>query len=287
MRKNLLLIGKSGVLGSKFLEKKKELKGYNVIAPSFTELDLRDELKIIYFFNHHDIDVIVNCAAITDIATCETKKGYQVAQEVNNYAVEKLVKHAKATAKFIQISCDQVYKGYSHVVTEDEETWPLNSYGYTKEQADNFLTLNNKENSILIRTQWMYSENSVSTFGRLKEGLMSGQELSVFCDKVGSPTYAGDLVDAIFTILMGEFKPGIYHYTNEGVCTFYDFTYEIAKFFKMEDRVKAIRSIDNDIAKIMPDICVLSKEKIKKEYSLKIPYWRESFEKMLYKILEK
>ena len=272
MKKTLLLIGKSGILGSAFLEKAKELKGYKVLAPAATELDLKNELKIRYYFMHNDIDVILNCAAINDIPSCETKKGYEIAQMVNNYAVEKLMKHAKPEAKIIQISCDEVYGNSNRIINEDDETWPASSYGYTKEQADNYLKFNCKDRSIIIRTQWLYGKDTYTDF---KTIAFNTPILYASTDKIGSPTYAGDLADAIVKILNNEFKPGIYHYTNEGVCSLYDFMYEIAKYYKKENIIKAGCSEEH-----VRRIAILSKNKIEVAYGIEIPQWRESLERI-------
>jgi dTDP-4-dehydrorhamnose reductase len=192
--------------------------------------------------------------------------------------------------KFIQISTDYVFDGSNHrPYIEDDQVCPTSVYGKTKLEGE-LISLTNNPDTMVIRTSWLYSSfGSNFVKSMIKLGLERDQ-LKVIYDQVGTPTYACDLAKSILQIIQkiasGEKKmiPGIYHYSNEGVCSWYDFTIAIHHIFGINCIIEPIESKDYPSPVERPHYSVLNKSKIKDNFEIKIPYWRESLEKCIIEI---
>ena len=199
---------------------------------------------------------------------------------MNHLAVKNLAELAKeCEIKLIHISTDYVFDGKNHQpYTEEDEVCPISVYGQTKLAGENSIIDVNPNNSLIIRTSWVWSlfgNNFVKTMLRLGK---ERNNLSVVTDQIGSPTYAGDLAKAILSIIpqLKNKDVDVFHYTNEGVCSWYDFTKAIFEIQKLNVEVKSILTKDYPTPAKRPFYSVLNKQKIKEKYSIEIPYWRDS-----------
>lgn len=269
----LLITGAKGQLGT---ELSKLLP--DAIATDVSDLDITDKGAVESFVKENNIDTVINCAAYTAVDKAEADT--LVAEKINIIGPKNL---AQSGAKLIHISTDYVFDGTSYrPYSENDTPHPVSVYGKTKlagEQA----VLSQSQSAIIIRTAWLYSpygNNFVKTMRRL------GAEksiLKVVCDQVGTPTYAADLAQAIVDILP-QFKDGhkgLYHFSNQGVCSWYDFAVEIIKLSGLSCQVKPIETRDYPTAATRPFYSVLNKSKIISEFNVNIPHWKESLEKCL------
>lgn len=268
-----LITGSRGQLGSEL----SKLLPQAIITDRET-LDITNETAVKKFVDEHNIDLIINCAAYTDVDKAEDD--IEPATKINVDGPRNL---AKSGAKIIHISTDYVFDGAGHKPYEPEDRAnPGSVYGKTKlagEQA----VLENAEEAVIIRTAWLYSpygNNFVKTMRKL--GMEKGS-LNVVNDQIGTPTYAADLATAIVQIIpqINVSNKGVYHFTNEGVCSWYDFAYEVMALSGLQCKVNPIPSSAYPTKATRPFYSVLSKEKIKKTFNLEIPYWKESLEKCL------
>lgn len=273
MSDKILVTGANGQLGT---ELQKLLP--NAIFADIDVLDITDVEAVRKFVTDNQIDTIVNCAAYTAVDKAEDD--IELAQKINEYGPRNL---ALSGAKIVHISTDYVFDGTNHkpYLPEDEAN-PVSVYGKTK-RAGELAVLDNAKVAVVIRTAWLYSahgNNFVKTIRRLGA---EKESLNVVADQTGSPTYAGDLAQAIVTILpqMNETNKGIYHYTNEGVCSWYDFATEIMNLSGLACEVKPIPSSAYPTKATRPFYSVLSKEKIKNVFNIEIPHWKESLVKCL------
>ena len=256
-------------------------------------LDITDAAAVNTFVKNHSIDLIVNCAAYTNVDKAEQDE--PTALRINADAVANL---ARSGARIIHISTDYVFSGDEHLpCREDDPVAPRTAYGRTKLAGEQAL-LAIQPDAIIFRTAWLYSEfgnNFVKTMIRLGQ---TKEEIGVVYDQIGTPTYALDLAKAIFAAINAdEWHPGVYHYTNEGVCSWYDFTLAIHEFYNYyivlrkhregkqvepEDgelihcRVKPILSEEYQYLTPRPHYSVLNKAKVKQTFAISIPHWRES-----------
>jgi len=247
------------------------------------ELDLSNNNSIINYFDNHDkFDVIINCAAYTAVDKAE--KEQEFANQVNHLAVKKLASIAnKQQARLIHISTDYVFDGESDKpYIETDTTNPINVYGKTKLAGEKALQAVMPMNAIIIRTSWMYSEygnNFVSTMLRLGK---ERDELNVVSDQIGSPTYATNLAGAVLEIIKNkEFSEEsqatqIYHYSNEGGISWYEFAKEIFKIAKIDCKVNPITTQQYPTPAKRPINTIMSVDKIVGIFSLNTPNWKES-----------
>ena len=276
--KNILITGANGQLGNEMRVLSAEYPEYAYFFTDVAELDICDEQAVMEFVQANDIHVIVNCAAYTAVDKAE--ENVELCTKLNADAVGYLAKAAEACgAEFIQISTDYVFDGTAHVpYRESASTCPNSVYGHTKLAGEqNALTLCSR--SMVIRTAWLYS-----TFGNnfVKTMIRFGRErdsLGVIFDQVGTPTYARDLARAIFVAIRQGVVPGVYHFSNEGVCSWYDFTKAIHRLAGITDcKVKPLHSEEYPTLAKRPHYSVLDKTKIKETYHIEIPYWMDSLE---------
>src|SRR5574344_1930694 len=273
MSDKILVTGANGQLGT---ELQKLLP--NAIFADVDVLDITDADVVKRFVADNQIDTIVNCAAYTAVDKAEDDT--ELAQKINENGPRNL---ALSGAKIIHIFTDYVFDGknYQPYLPEDTANTVL-VYGLTK-SAGELAVLENAQIAIVIRTAWLYSahgNNFVKTMRRLGA---EKESLNVVADQIGSPTFAGDLAQAIVTILpqIDEANKGIYHYTNEGVCSWYDFATEIMNLSGMGCKVNPIPSSAYPTKANRPFYSVLSKEKIKSVFNIGIPHWKESLVKCL------
>ena len=282
----LLITGANGQLGN---EMRVALQQYPLIEALYTDvdtLDITDLAQLDAFVATESISHIVNCAAYTAVDKAEDDE--VVATKVNVDAVRNLgIVANKYGAKIVHVSTDYVFDGRGHKpYTEDMAVCPTNVYGRTKLAGEEALMAECKD-AIVIRTSWLYSSfgnNFVKTMLRL------GRErdtLNVIFDQVGTPTYAADLAQTILTIIAErEWVAGVYHFSNEGVCSWYDFTIMIHKMAGIDCKVNPIESSAYPVRTPRPHYSVLNKTKIKTTFNLEVPYWVESLQRCL-DILEK
>ena len=247
------------------------------------ELDLTSESSTNHYFNSNDkFDIIINCAAYTAVDKAEEEQ--DLANQINHLAVKQLAQIAKnQQAKLIHISTDYVFDGESNKsYTEADETNPINVYGKTKLAGEKALQAIMLTNAIIIRTSWVYSEygnNFVKTMLNLGK---ERDELNVVSDQIGSPTYATDLAETILKIIDNknyqdkEQPTEIYHYSNEGEISWYDFTKEIFKLAKIDCKVSPITTEQYPTPAKRPKSTLMDKGKIVEKFSIKTPYWKET-----------
>ena len=276
--KNILITGANGQLGNEMRILSVENQEYNYFFTDVAELDICDERAVMEFVMTNDIQIIVNCAAYTAVDKAE--ENLEFCTRLNADAVGYLAKAAEVNrAEFIQISTDYVFDGTAHVpYLETEPTCPNSVYGATKLAGEqNALALCSR--SMVIRTAWLYStfgNNFVKTMIRLGK---ERESLGVIFDQIGTPTYARDLARAIFAAIRQGVVPGIYHFSNEGVCSWYDFTKAIHRLAGITScHVKPLHTEEYPTPAKRPHYSVLDKTKIKNTYHIEVPYWMDSLQ---------
>ena len=285
---NILVTGSNGQLGSEIRVLSPDYN-YNFFFTDRKTLDISNLNAVHEFIEKNNINTIINCAAYTAVDKAESD--FENANKINHLAVKNLAEIAnEKNIKLIHISTDYVFDGKNFKpYTEDDTTNPNGVYGSTKLDGENALLHAkcsagvNSKNSIIIRTSWVYSSfgaNFVKTMLRLGR---EKESLGVIFDQVGSPTYARDLAKAILDILpnIKNEKPEIYNYSNEGVLSWYDFAKEIMRMAKLDCQINPIETKEYPTPAIRPHYSLLNKSKIKKEFGLVIPYWKDSLDECL------
>ncbi len=292
---NLLVTGSSGQVGSEIQALATNYK-YNFFFTDKDDLDISNENEINNFVEINNVDIIINCAAYTAVDKAEEDK--ESADLVNHLAVKHLAQISKEkNIKLIHISTDYVFDGKAHMpYIEDDTTNPNGIYGKTKLDGEIAMQNINPKNSIIIRTSWVYSSfgaNFVKTMLRLGK---EKDSLGVIFDQVGTPTYAKDLAKAILEIIPKldshvkhdwESNVKIYHYSNEGVLSWYDFAKEIMKMAKLDCKINPIETKQYPTPAKRPHYSLLNKSKIKNEFNINIPYWKDSLYECLKTMGEK
>ena len=278
---NILITGANGQLG-RSLRRLGGVSPHNYFFTDVAELDITDAVAVLRTVEERRIDVIVNCAAYTDVERAEEDE--PTAELLNHKAAGNLAAAAKATgATLFHVSTDYVFDGTAHLpYTEDAPTAPLGVYGRTKLAGERAVAESGCK-YLTFRTAWLYSEygnNFLKTMLRLTA---EKERLNVVFDQAGTPTYAGDLAMTIFSIVEGGYfagNEGLYHFSNEGVASWYDFAAEIAAAAGHDKcRIRPCRTAEFPTKAARPAYSVLDKSKIKETFGLEIPHWRES---MLY-----
>lgn len=272
----ILVTGANGQLGT---ELKKILEATMPSVAIYTdvdELDLTNAKAVESFVVNNDISHIVNCAAYTAVDCAEEEKS--LCAQINIDAVKNLALAADANgAKVIHISTDYVFDGTNHrPYRESDKVNPISQYGTTKRKGETVLLALSPE-AIIIRTAWLYSahgNNFVKTMLRLAE---KNDEIKVVCDQIGTPTYARDLAAAIVTVLRShQWIPGIYHFTDEGAASWYDFAKAIFRLAGKQVKVKPILTEDYPTPASRPAYSILDRSLIKATYGVTIPHWEEA-----------
>lgn len=282
---NILITGCNGQLGNEMQLLEKVNPQHQYFNTDVAQLDITNPEAIEEFVNNNAIDIIVNCAAFTAVDKAESSQ--ELCHLLNAKAPEYLAAAvAKRGGYLVQVSTDYVFDGTNHTpYTEDEATCPNSIYGSTKLEGEK-LAMAACANTMIIRTAWLYStfgNNFVKTMIRLGQ---EKPELGVIFDQIGTPTYAGDLAAAIMAAINHGIVPGIYHFSNEGVISWYDFTKAIHRIAGITScHVKPLHTTEYPTPAARPHYSVLDKTKIKQTYGIEIPYWEESLEKCVAKLL--
>ena len=282
---NILITGCNGQLGNEMQLLEKENPQHTYFNTDVAELDITDQAAIEKMVMDNDIDGIVNCAAYTAVDKAEDNQ--ELCRKLNSLAPGYLAAAIeKRGGWMIQISTDYVFDGTNHTpYTEEAPTCPNSVYGVTKLEGEQAVQRNCPK-SMVIRTAWLYStfgNNFVKTMIRLGK---EKPELGVIFDQIGTPTYAHDLAVAIFAAINQGVVPGVYHFSNEGVISWYDFTKAIHRIAGITTcHVRPLHTSEYPTPASRPHYSVLDKTKIKQTYNLEIPYWEESLEVCVRKLL--
>jgi len=273
INERILITGADGQLGT---ELTKLLP--NAILTDVNELDITDESAVKEYVKAHEIDTIINCAAYTAVDKCEDEE--ELASKINIDGPRNL---AKSGAKIVHISTDYVFDGLGcKPYQPEDEAHPVSAYGRTKLAGEKEV-LRYAEQAVVIRTAWLYSpygNNFVKTMRRLGA---QRESINVVADQIGTPTYAADLAAAIVQILpqMNIANKGIYHFTDEGVCSWYDFAHKIMELSEINCQVNPIPSSEYPTKATRPFYSVLDKSKIKATFNIKIQHWEEGLKECL------
>ena len=281
MSKKILVTGANGQLGSE-LRVLSVNSNHEFLFTDVAELDITNREAVDNYVSEHGTDIIVNCAAYTNVDKAEDDT--EMADNINHLAVKNLAEvSAKYKLTLIHISTDYVFDGSKNTpYLETDPTAPLGVYGRTKLAGEKAVTDSGCD-YLIIRTSWLYSSfgnNFVKTIRRLTA---EKDSLKVVFDQVGTPTYAGDLAQAILKIIDSEKyadNAGIYHFSNEGVCSWYDFAIEIMNLSGNLCDIQPCHSDEFPSKVKRPNFSVLDKTKIKETFGLKIPYWKVSLREM-------
>ncbi|MBP3842900.1 MAG: dTDP-4-dehydrorhamnose reductase [Prevotella sp.] len=273
---NILITGCNGQLGNEMQLLEKVHPEHNYFNTDVAELDITNQEAIEAFVTEHEIDGIVNCAAYTAVDKAEENQ--ELCRLLNAVAPGYLAEAmGKRGGWFVQISTDYVFDGTNHTpYVETDATCPDSVYGSTKLAGEQMAQKCCKR-TMIIRTAWLYStfgNNFVKTMIRLGK---EKPELGVIFDQIGTPTYARDLAVAIFAAIEKGVRPGVYHFSNEGVISWFDFTKAIHRIAGITTcHVKPLHTAEYPTPAHRPHYSVLDKTKIKQTYDIEIPYWEES-----------
>ena len=282
---NILITGCNGQLGNEMQLLEMENPQHTYFNTDVAELDITDQKAIETFVEENQIDGIVNCAAYTAVDKAEDNQ--EICTKLNANAPEYLAAAIeKRGGWMVQISTDYVFDGTNHTpYVESDPVCPNSVYGRTK-LAGEEAALKACQKTMIIRTAWLYStfgNNFVKTMIRLGN---EKPELGVIFDQIGSPTYARDLAVAIFAAINQGIVPGIYHFSNEGVISWYDFTKAIHRIAGITQcHVRPLHTSEYPTPANRPHYSVLDKTKIKQTYGIEVPYWEESLEVCVHKLL--
>ena len=285
----ILVTGSNGQLGSEIRDIASNYKKADFVFSEFSDLDICSLNQVKKFITNYKINSIINCAAYTDVNKAESDA--ETAKNTNTNGVSNLLKVLKTVnGKLIQISTDYVFDGKQSLpYKESDSVNPIGVYGKTKRDSE-LKVINSKVDAIVIRTSWLYSSygnNFVKTMLRL--GLKK-DELSVIADQLGTPTYAKDLAKVCLDILCSEKQKKIsengklYHYSNEGMVSWYDFASEILKLGAIKCRILPVLSKHYPSKAKRPQYSVLDKTKIKEDFNIKIPHWIDSLNECILKL---
>lgn len=278
----ILVTGSNGQLGSEIRALASQYEDdFRFIFTDVAELDITDRQGVCDFVEQNMVNVLINCAAYTAVDKAETDP--ELADLLNRVAPGYLAEAMDAVGgTMVQVSTDYVFDGTNHrPYHEDDPTNPTGVYGRTKLAGEEEV-IRGCTGSMVIRTAWLYStfgNNFVKTMLRLGK---EKEELGVIFDQIGTPTYARDLAAAILQIVKQGIKPGVYHYSNEGVCSWYDFTRAIHHIAGITScRVKPLHTEEYPTPAARPHYSVLDKTKIKEAFNLTIPWWEDSLREMI------
>lgn len=273
---NILITGCNGQLGNEMQLLEKQYPEHTFFNTDVAELDITNPQAINAFVDGNAIDGIVNCAAYTavDKAESNTDLCHLLNAKAPAFLAEAI---ERRNGWLVQISTDYVFDGTNHTpYTEDQATCPNSVYGETKLEGERLAT-EKCSRTMIIRTAWLYStfgNNFVKTMIKLGK---EKEQLGVIFDQVGTPTYAADLASAIMTAISKGIVPGIYHFSNEGVISWYDFTKAIHRLAGITTcHVRPLHTAEYSTPAHRPHYSVLDKTKIKQTYGIEVPYWEDS-----------
>jgi dTDP-4-dehydrorhamnose reductase len=284
---NILITGCNGQLGNEMQLLEEANPQHTYFNTDVAELDITDSAAIEKFVNENQIDGIVNCAAYTAVDKAEDNQ--ELCRLLNTVAPGYLAAAVeKRGGWLIQVSTDYVFDGTNHTpYTEDEPTCPNSVYGSTKLEGEK-AAQQACSRTMIVRTAWLYStfgNNFVKTMIRLGK---EKPELGVIFDQIGTPTYARDLAVALFAAINQGVVPGIYHFSNEGVISWYDFTKAIHRIAGITScHVRPLHTAEYPTPANRPHYSVLDKTKIKQTYNIEVPYWEESLKECILKLINR
>jgi dTDP-4-dehydrorhamnose reductase len=284
MMQKVLITGSNGQLGNEIRVLSKQYPEFDFIFTDVDELDITNRDALTAFFEEHLPGIIINCAAYTAVDKAEDDRDN--AFKINEYAVGLLGEMAQRFgARMIHVSTDYVFDGKSYQpYSEEMPVNPSTVYGQSK-QAGDALLMQVCPQAAIVRTSWLYSSfgnNFVKTMRRLAA---EREQLTVIFDQVGTPTYAADLAEALLIMAKStDFMPGLYHFSNEGVCSWYDFALKIIVLSGLNCKVLPIESKDFPVRTPRPFYSVLNKQKVKKQYDLQIAHWEDGLKRCLDKL---
>jgi dTDP-4-dehydrorhamnose reductase len=275
---NILVTGCNGQLGSELKDLSFLYPNNNFVFTDIANLDICNHKFVKQFILKNSIHTIINCAAYTAVDKAEEQ--FELSNDINNLAVKNFASIAKKyNIKFIHLSTDYVFDGTNHMPYQETDKPNSQSvYGATKLAGENAIKTINPNNTIIIRTSWVYSNygnNFVKTMLRLSN---ERNELGVIVDQIGTPTYARDLAKTILEILpkINNENVELFHYSNEGVCSWYDFAIAIFQIAGINVKVNPIETLQYPTAARRPFYSILNKNKIKNKFKIEIPNWRDS-----------
>ncbi|MDD2634711.1 MAG: dTDP-4-dehydrorhamnose reductase [Bacteroidales bacterium] len=286
--KTILITGANGQLGRKINDVSVKTSELEFIFTDLPETDITNVDSIDKIFAENKIDIIINCAAYTAVDKAEDDQ--ENAYQANAKGPEILAKKAAETgAKFIHISTDYVFDGQANTpYIETDVEKPVSVYGRTKLEGEK-LAIKNSSDCIIIRTSWLYSEYGNNFAKTMLKLATEKEKLNVVFDQIGTPTYAGSLAKAVLKIVLdyvnlNTWKSGIYHYSDLGVCSWYDFAVFLLKQRNLNTPIFPVRSSEFVTRTQRPAYSVLDKSKIIKTYNISIPYWTDACLEMLRKL---
>lgn len=285
----ILVTGADGQLGSEIKELSAGIDGRTFLFTDVDSLDITSETEIEVYFQKVRPDIVINCAAYTNVDKAESEP--ETAERINSEAAGILARlTSKYHSEFIHISTDYVFDGKSFKpYTETDTENPQSVYGKSKLAGERII-LKEKPDSVIIRTSWLYSSygnNFVKTMLNLGR---NGNDIKVVYDQTGTPTYARDLADVLIRlseILKNDpagFVPGIYHYSNEGVASWFDFAKAVFEISGINCKILPVLTEEFPSIANRPHYSVLNKSKIKSTFNIEIPYWKDSLKDCLNKI---
>lgn len=280
----ILVTGASGQLGSEIKELSVNYTDDTFVFVDREEMALDDLSQVLSVIENVNPDLIISGGAYTAVDKAESEA--ELVDIINHQAVAAMAEWAKQNnRKLIHISTDYVFQGTSSTpLKETEPTNPINVYGLTKQKGEDAIISSNAD-AIIIRTAWVYSSygaNFVKTMIRL---MTDREEISVIGDQIGSPTYAHDLAQVILKIVHSDkWVKGIYHFSNEGEISWYDFAVAIKEFKNLDCNIKPITSAEYPTAAKRPSYSLLDKTKIKQTFGVAVSEWKQSLSNMLEKI---
>ena len=286
MKKVILVTGSNGQLGQELRALQKKYHQFEFLFTTRDELAIQDHFLLKKFFKKNNPSFCINCAAYTAVDKAETEK--ELATLINGDSPGFLAEACdEFGTKFIHISTDYVFDGTSaKPYKETDETNPVNHYGMSKLIGEQRV-MESVADAVIIRTAWVYSEygnNFVKTMMRL---MNERENINVVSDQRGSPTYAADLADAIMQIISKEkIIPGIYHYSNEGAISWYEFAVAIKEMIGSNCKINAIPTIQYPTPAKRPAFSLLDKTKIKSTFQLEIPDWKTSLKKCVVRLVK-
>ena len=274
--KKILVTGKNGQVGTELAMLQMAFKEFEFHFTSRKELDITSEYSVNDFFSKHTFDYVLNCAAYTAVDKAEAE--IELAFAANEKAVRLLASAAeKQAAFFVHLSTDYVFDGSHNLpYIENDSVNPLGIYGKSKLAGENILK-DFENHSMIIRTSWVYNSTGSNFLKTMLRLFNERPEVRVVDDQIGSPTYAGDLARIILQILKKhQGQSGIFHLSNEGVCSWYDFAKSIADLKKSTAQIRPIPTSHYPTPAKRPVFSVLNKSKIKSTFDIEIPHWHDS-----------
>jgi dTDP-4-dehydrorhamnose reductase len=281
----ILITGAKGQLGNELKVVSQNYYGYDFVFTDIETLDLTSHEQTSEFIKKSKPDWIINCAAYNLVDKAETESDQALL--INGTAVKNITEVIRGSeCRFIHISSDYIYDGQSNVpYNENVPANPLSAYGRSKLAGEKYALLH--QGSMIIRTSWLYSSFGNNFVKTILRQAVEKESLKVVFDQTGTPTYAADLAEAVMNIISGVIRnriamnSGIYNYSDEGACTWYDFACEIIKEAGLNCKVYPVLTRDYKQVAHRPSYSVMDKSKIKENYGLLIPHWRSSLIKCM------